>query len=179
MKRYILTGTPGAGKTMLLRFLEMRGHMVVEEAATDHITLAQAQGRPEPWREPGFVDAIVALQKRRQLQAASAACALQFFDRSPICCWALASFLDTPPSAALTDEIERMARERIYERRVFFVQNLGFCAPTAVRRISFADSLRFERLHEEAYRRFGYECVPIPPGDLTARGEALLAALAG
>jgi len=37
MKRYILTGTPGAGKTVLLRALELRGYVVIEESATDFI----------------------------------------------------------------------------------------------------------------------------------------------
>ena len=41
MHRYILTGAPGAWKTVLLRALERAGHAVVEEAATDLIALAQ------------------------------------------------------------------------------------------------------------------------------------------
>ena len=46
MKRYILTGTPGAGKTSILRMLAARGHSVVEEAATSLIALGQAGGEP-------------------------------------------------------------------------------------------------------------------------------------
>ena len=37
MPRYILTGAPGAGKTAVLRLLEVSGYTVVEEAATDVI----------------------------------------------------------------------------------------------------------------------------------------------
>jgi predicted ATPase len=33
MLRYILTGTPGTGKTAILRCLELDGYSVVEEAA--------------------------------------------------------------------------------------------------------------------------------------------------
>ena len=44
MKRFILTGTPGAGKTAILRQLEIEGFGVVEEAATDVIALWQARG---------------------------------------------------------------------------------------------------------------------------------------
>ena len=43
MRRYILTGAPGAGKTAILRQLELDGFSVVEEAATDVIAAAQAQ----------------------------------------------------------------------------------------------------------------------------------------
>ena len=39
MKRYILTGTPGSGKTSLLHELKSQGYSVVEEAATDVIAL--------------------------------------------------------------------------------------------------------------------------------------------
>ena len=48
MKRYILTGAPGAGKTAILRHLELDGYGVVEEAATDIIALEQVQGVAEP-----------------------------------------------------------------------------------------------------------------------------------
>lgn len=51
MRRYILTGAPGCGKTAILRQLELVGFGVVEEAATDVIALRQAQGVAEPWRE--------------------------------------------------------------------------------------------------------------------------------
>jgi predicted ATPase len=173
MKRYILTGAPGSGKTAILRWLESDGHVVVEEAATDVIALQQAWGNPEPWTSPSFVDAIAELQRRRQLQAAAIACGVQFYDRSPVCTYALCTFLGRPAPAALLRELERIEDEKIYERRVLFVENLGFVARTEARRISFEDSLRFEEIHEETYRAFGYDCVRIPPGKLPDRAEAV------
>ena len=170
MTRYILTGAPGAGKTALLRLLERRGHAVVEEAATDVIALEQALGRPEPWTDPGFIDQIVALQRQRQRLAGGA-----FFDRSPVCAWALGEFLGFPPSPALQVEMARIAAEQVYERRVFFLQNLGFVTPTAARRITYEDALRFEQVHLETYRHFGYDLVMIAPGDLAARADQVLA----
>lgn len=169
MARFILTGTPGAGKTTLLRLLAQRGHPVVEEAATDVIALEQAQGRAEPWADPEFIDLIVTLQKQRQMAAGPG-----FFDRSPICTWALSQFLGFEPSSALRAEIDRIEAERIYERRVFFIQNLGFVTPTAARRISYEDALRFELAHSKAYRHFGYDLVLIPPGAPAARADQVL-----
>lgn len=169
MTRYILTGAPGAGKTALLRLLERRGHAVVEEAATDVIALEQALGRDEPWTDPGFIDLILALQRRRQTAVGSG-----FFDRSPVCTWALSVFLGLAPSAALRAEIARIEAEGVYERRVFFLQNLGFVTPTAARRISFEDALRFEQVHAETYRRLGYDLIFIPPGGLEARADQVL-----
>ena len=88
MKRYILTGTPGCGKTAILRSLELAGYLVVEEAATDIIALRHAQGIAEPHTHPTFIDDITNLQKHRQMRIADSA-EVQFYDRSPLCTYAL------------------------------------------------------------------------------------------
>ncbi len=59
MPGYILTGPPGAGKTAVLRLLEINGHVVVEEAATDAIALDNALGREEPWHDHAFIDKVI------------------------------------------------------------------------------------------------------------------------
>jgi len=169
MRRYILTGTPGTGKTAILRCLELAGYSVVEEAATDIIALQQAQGVAEPWSHASFIDAIVNLQRERQLRASRLGDDQQFFDRSPICTYALARYLGHPISAALSTEIERIQQDEIYQKRVFFVQSLGFTTATDARRITPDDALRFERVHEETYRRFDYQTVPISAAPLLER----------
>ncbi|GAA4440332.1 AAA family ATPase [Phytohabitans houttuyneae] len=165
MPAYILTGTPGSGKTAILRQLELDGHAVVEEAATDVIALWRALGRAEPWREHDFVDQVAALQRRRF--AAAAAGGVTFFDRSPVCTLALCRHLGLPPSRLLREEVARAEGE--YERTVLFVRNQGFVERTAARRLSFADSLTFERVHEHTYRELGYTLVEVPAGPLAER----------
>lgn len=173
MKRYILTGAPGCGKTAIIRSLELDGYSVVEEAATDVIALFQAQGVAEAWTHPSFIDDITNLQKRRQMQASGMSSAVQFFDRSPLCTYALSRWLRFPISVTLADEVERIREERIYQKQVFFIDSLGFCEPTQSRRISYEDSLRFEKVHEETYRSFGYECVRVAAQELSARVEQI------
>ena len=105
MKRFILTGPPGSGKTAIIRQLELYGFSVVEEAVTDIIALWQAQGIDEPWIQAGFTDAVVDLQRRRQLHTSNESASIQFHDRSVICTAALAS--DLPGIAFFPGAVER------------------------------------------------------------------------
>jgi predicted ATPase len=171
-RQYILTGTPGCGKTSIIRSLEVAGYLVVEEAATDIIALRQAQGIAEPHTHPSFIDDITNLQKLRQMRIADVR-EVQFYDRSPLCTYALSIWLGFPISGTLADEMERIAKAQTYQKEVFFIENLGFCEPTAARKISFEDSLQFEKVHEETYRSFGYECVRVAPRELSARVEQI------
>lgn len=172
MLRYVLTGTPGSGKTAILRQLERDGFAVIEEAATDVIALWLALGEPDPSARPDFIDKILTLQRHRELQARPAGDGhAVFFDRSPVCTLALSRFLGLPPSRMLADEIDRVMRDQIYCETVFFVRSLGFVTPTAARRISLADSLVFEDLHEQTYRELGFRLIEVPVGPLASRVE--------
>jgi predicted ATPase len=177
MRRFIITGAPGAGKTAILRQLERDGFGVVEEAATDVIAAAQAQGIVQPWTDALFVDAIVALQRERQLEAASSTDEIQFHDRSAVCTAALAEYLGYARSPKLINELERISKEAIFERRVFFVRTLGFITRTEARQISFDESLRFERIHEDTYRAFGFDLISVAAGPLMERVAAIKAAV--
>ncbi|MEU8615788.1 AAA family ATPase [Actinoplanes sp. NPDC048791] len=178
-RRYVITGAPGAGKSTLLQLLGRRGYAVVDEAATDVIAREQARGNAEPWREESFIAAVAQLQHERQELPPPAGTAVQFFDRSPLCTVALARYSDRPVPPSLAIEVARVLAEGIYRPRVFFVRLLGFITPTAARRISYADSVRFERFHEQAYREHGFELVDVPPGPPEQRAELIARAVAG
>jgi predicted ATPase len=177
MRRFIITGAPSAGKTAIIRQLELDGFSVVEEAATDVIAAAQAQGTLQPWTHPSFIDVIAKLQKDRQIRASYQPDEIQFHDRCAVCTAALAVHLGYPFSSFLTGELERIKREAIYQSRVFFVRNLGFVTPTAARRISFDETVRFEKTHEEIYRDFGFELISIEPASLGERVSKIKAAI--
>lgn len=178
VKRYILTGAPSAGKTAILRELAARGYAVVPEAATDVIARGQARGIAEPWHGPSFIDDIVAVQRHRQEAAVPPGVTVQLFDRSPICTLALARYLDRPASAVLEAEVDRVLRGAVYQRRVFFVRPIGFVTPTAARRITFEQSLRFQRVHEQVYAECGFELVDIPPAAVPDRAAMVMSYLA-
>jgi predicted ATPase len=171
MRRYVITGAPGAGKTTILAALRNRGYAVVDEAATDIIAREHALGREEPWQEAGFLDAITNLQRERQEKPVRSATTVQVFDRSPICTVALARYGGQPVTPALASEVDRVLSEAVYQPRVLFVRLLGFITPTTARRITFAQSVDFERIHERAYRDHGFDLIEVPAGPPEQRVE--------
>ena len=173
LRRFVLTGAPGSGKTSLLLALRARGHAVIEEAATDVIVAVQAQGVDAPWERDDFVDLVVALQRERQLRAVPAGTMVQVFDRSPLCTLALAQYLKRPVTPLLMREVTRVVQEQLYDQRVFFLRPLGFIERTAARRISPRDALAFEAVHEQVYRDHGFTLVDVPAGPVPSRADAL------
>ena len=87
---YVLTGAPGSGKTAVILELAKRGHAVIHEAATAFIREEQMKGLACPWRSADFIDNVIAIQIKQQLNATGA---LQFYDRSPFCTYALHHYL--------------------------------------------------------------------------------------
>ena len=177
MKRFIITGAPGAGKTAIIRHLELDGFGVVEEAATDIIAAAHARGTAEPWKDPAFIDAIAGLQREREIRSLYLPDQVQFHDRSVVCTAALAVYLGYSLTPFLTSELERIKREGVYEAQVFFIRNLGSITPTEARRISFEESLQFEKVHEDTYRNFGFELLYVESGNVTKRVQWIRAAI--
>jgi len=177
MRRFILTGAPGSGKTAILRQLEIDGFSVVEEAATDIIAAAQAQGTDEPWTRSSFIDAVVHLQKSRRERASHQPDDVQFHDRSAVCTAALSTYLGYPWSSELSAELARIRDEAIFEKRVFLIRPVGFIKPSEARRISYEETLRFETIHEQTYQDMGFELVPVEPAPLMERVNAIREAI--
>jgi predicted ATPase len=173
MKRFILTGAPGSGKTSILRVLAATGYPVVDEAATDVMAARLAAGATEPWADPIFIERIALLQRRRREEPAGPGATAQVHDRSAVCTLALARHLGHPVPPALDAEIARITEAGYFDRRVFFVRPLGFLQPTEVRKISYQESLAFERLHETEYQRLGFEIVDVPVGPVAERAAAI------
>src|SRR5262249_24164800 len=85
MKRFILTGARGSGKTSILRALAVTGYAVVEEAATDVNAARLAAGDTQPWTDSAFIERIAVLQRQRREEPAGPEAAAQVHDRSAGC----------------------------------------------------------------------------------------------
>ncbi|CAA9240283.1 MAG: hypothetical protein AVDCRST_MAG93-1295 [uncultured Chloroflexia bacterium] len=169
LRRFVLTGAPGSGKTLLLQALAEQGWSVVPHAATDVIAAEQARGVDEPWERNDLVDSVVSLQRQREVTPPAAGADVQVFDRSPLCTLALTRYLRRPVSPLLAAEVDRVLHEHVYEPQVLLVRPLGFVQATAARRVRYEDSLVFERVHVAVYREHGFTLVDVPPAELSNR----------
>ena len=162
MQNYILTGAPGAGKTSVIHELERQCYTTVAEAATDVIAREQLKGNEKPWLQSSFIDLIVDEQIQRQKAAEAKQSGLVFYDRSPICTYALAVYLGFDASPKLKQAIQFLLDTNFYQKDVLFLENLGFIENTPARTISFDEAVKFEALHKNVYNQFGFRLVNIP-----------------
>ncbi len=174
MNNYILTGTPGAGKTTLLNGLKALQYNVITESATDIIAQEQANGTPKPWEHVAFLAQITTLQMDRQHVANKSSKNTTFFDRSPICTYALCTFLKYTPPQLLLNEIKRIRALKVYNNDVFFIENLGHVAQTSARRINYEDALLFEQMHKDAYKKFGFNLITIEKDSIENRIKKII-----
>jgi predicted ATPase len=90
-----------------------------------------------------------------------------------LCTLALARFLRRPETPLLAAEVARVVAAGVYERAVFFIRPLGFIVPTAVRRISYRESLDFEHLHEAAYLEHGFQLIEVGAAAVADRAAVI------
>ena len=74
---------------------------------------------------------------------------------------------------------EHIQQKNIYQPQVFFIENLGYCQPSAARQITFAEALRFETIHQEVYKEYGFDLVAIPKQAVEARAQQILSVCFG
>lgn len=174
MRRFILTGAPGAGKTTILRALQDLGYPIVDEAATAVIDQKQAEGIARPWEQAEFIDAIMNLQWQRLNASLDSGRPVEFHDRSIIDTYVLALHLGFPLSRAAEGLVDRVIRDGVYQKQVFFVDDLGFIVKTAARQISYEEALKFGALHKQIYGELGFDCIPIPAQAAYDRAQLII-----
>ncbi|MFC1845668.1 AAA family ATPase [Candidatus Dependentiae bacterium] len=170
MKKIVLTGGPGSGKTSILLALENRAEYVVREAATDWIMYRQACGIVQPWQEEDFQLNIMRLQNLREQRIEDKAARI-FLDRS-----CLDGLAYEDPESTRYKKIAQTAANLHYDL-VFLVEPLDFTKKTVVRRESRNEAQQLNDKIESVYRQAGYNPIPVPNGPLEKRVELILTTL--
>ena len=168
IKKYILTGGPGSGKSSIILDLEQRGYATIREAAEDVIKYQQALGNKEPWTNKDFQIWIYKLQLQREKSLQNPE--KVFLDRGIVDELAYCEFRKEEPPKGLIEQITNLN----YQSPIFLIENLGHCQQTEVRQEKLEQALTIERLLEKTYRGLGYEIIKIPPAPLQERTDLIL-----
>jgi len=67
----------------------------------------------------------------------------------------------------------RVIRQQTFQTAVFLVRPIGFVERTPARRISYPESVAFERLHEAVYREHGFGIVSVPAAGVAQRAALI------
>lgn len=168
MKKFVLTGGHGVGKTSLLLALEMQGEYILREAASDYQRFQRANGIPFPSDHDDFEQNILEIHLRRESQIPSSISRV-FIDRgkpdhvvySDIFHWPLPALLK---QAALTTDYTK----------IFFVECFGAEWAEKVSAREQEESRRIARELISIYEQLGYDVVRVPPGKLNERVQFIL-----
>ena len=175
MRRVILSGGPGAGKTTLISELSARGYLTVSESAREVIAERLASGdspRPEP--------AAFALEVLRRDKAKYAAVAEQadlvFFDRSPIESLAMVHEASPLPMPKLQAELDSF----VFHSVVFMLPPWEEIYQTdSERDHTFAHAVRVHSSLVRWYKGCGFSVHQVPQLPVSARATHVLHALLG
>lgn len=168
MKRFVLTGGHGVGKSSLIRELEARGEVITEEAAQDVRLRLEAHGEGFPVDRDDFESLCLALHLQREDRVPSSAERV-FHDRGAPDHLAYA---ELGPWALSAEEISYCMAAR-YEA-VFLVLPHDQAARTLPRtERAFSDRLS-HALHDLYAVRLGMVVHEVPPGGLTDRVNYVL-----
>lgn len=155
MKKYVLTGGPGVGKTTVIKILASMGYEIVPEAARIIIEVEKIKDSDVlPWKNlQKFQEKVAELQIKTEKMISGE---IIFQDRSIIDGMAYCKLGNVIPP----EIIEIVARGR-YDK-IFVLNSLTNCEQDGTRRESFEEAKYVHLAIIEVYKSFGYEPIFVP-----------------
>jgi len=163
MKKYIITGPPGSGKSSIMFSGEMDyGYHVVREVAEDYIKKRQAAGIKEPWTEANFQERILEIQVQRESRIPVDA-GIVWLDRG------IPDGLAYVKEGAglydrIIDEFKKSDQIMPYERTCFLIMPLKAVETNEVRRENYDEAIAIGNNLEGIYKKLGFEVIKIDAG---------------
>jgi predicted ATPase len=172
IKKYVITGGPGCGKTSVITGLELNGKYVVREVSETIISFEKALGNLEPWTKAKFQEDIIKLQLQRE-SLISKEVKEVFLDRGIFDNLAYCIQLNQPVPKILK-EYEENPKNANYMPLVFLLEPLSHWDNNNVRYENLEISKKISDLIEQVYINLGFEIVKVPPMPLKERVDFIL-----
>ncbi|MNM94410.1 hypothetical protein D3C81_1068130 [compost metagenome] len=167
LRRIVVTGGPGSGKTSLIEALAAAGHATSPEAGRAVIRRQQAiDGQALPWRDRGLFAELMLDHELEAHARAETATGAVFFDRGVPDVVGYLTLCALPVPA----HVERAGRDARYDRPVFIAPVWPeIFAQDAERRQDLDEAQRTFDAMTEVYPRFGYELIELPKAPVADR----------
>lgn len=173
LRRVVLIGSPGGGKTTVLAALQRRGHVAGTDTARSIIQGRKREGlspRPEP---RAFAEAIFRLEAQQHAGLTSPT-GLVFFERGVVDALGMLHALGELPDHRLLALLAAYP----YHRQVFLFSAWAAIYVTDDERDqSLAEAAAVAEAADAWYRRCGYEVVEVPNASVADRCDFILQAL--
>lgn len=171
IKRYIITGGPGSGKSTLVEGLEREGYHCSAEISRKIIKAEVAKGSDcLPWLDIScFSDAVI--DEMTKAWQHSSETAITFFDRGIPDVISYIKHANLPVPDRYLSELALHP----YEKQVFILPPWGeIYVKDAERWQSFEEATAIYETIRETYTGFGFELIELPKADEARRIEFML-----
>ena len=172
--RYIITGGPGAGKTSIISSLKMRGYLVAPEAATEIIEQGLKNLIEKPWLADDYHIRMYELILKRQIEVQNSSKPIAFFDRGHLDGISYILLQKRTLYQYIVDCVQASIDTQYFNKKVFFIDSLGFVIPGPARDEDLEESLQKAHCLEQNYLEMGYEIIHIHPGSVEERTQLII-----
>lgn len=171
VKKYVITGGPGSGKSTLIKALERKGFTIIKETAKEVIFKEKEKGVHEPWLDKSFPDfqrKIFELQLMKETKISSDI-EMVFMDRGVPDSLAYYKHRNFKPPQELIDVVDKCNYEKI-----FFLEPLPLHEKTEYRAEDEKEAKKISKIIKKTYENLGYDLVIISSVNLEERADIIL-----
>ena len=172
MKRILLIGSPGSGKTTILSELGKRGYACFQEVSREIILEAQGRGidqlfltNPDEFNEKLLSGRIEQFKACENLDENYA-----FIDRGLPDIIAYNEYINVPTDP----KVIQVAKELIYDFVFLFPAWADIFKNDNERYESFEEAIKIQENLMETYAKYGYEICEVPVGEISDRTNYIL-----
>jgi predicted ATPase len=172
MKRILLIGSPGSGKTTILSELGKRGYTCFQEVSREIILEAQERGiqqlflnNPNEFNEKLLSGRIAQFKACENLDDNYA-----FLDRGLPDIIAYNEYINVPSEP----KVIQASKELVYDFVFLFPAWAAIFKNDNERYESFEEAIKIQDNLKETYSKYGYEICEVPVGEISERANYIL-----
>ena len=172
IKRIVITGGPGSGKTALINYLEKEGYQVMHEISRDVILQAQKEGIEQLFLENPILFSEKLLEGRLKQFHEGKNCAspVLFYDRGMPDVTAYMDFVDTHYPVNFSETCEKFKYDAVFVlppwEEIYQQDNERY--------ESYDQAEKIFHFLKNGYEKFGYKIIEVPVGPIKDRVDFIL-----